>query len=191
MYSYPASPQQPVPRQLWAVTDAMPADAWVPGLCDQGLDKDGKPSFLPIPLPMAATHLPAGFPSPAEDFSVRRHDLNELLITHPLATFLWKVSGTSMVDAGIFDGDIVVVNRALTPVHKDVVVAEVDGEFTIKHLYKRLGRVKLVPANPTFPEITFKDGQELRICGVVTSTIKRFRKSAVESKSGTTSKWSK
>ncbi len=178
MSSYPASSQQPVPSPLWSVTDAMPVDALVPGLCDQGVDKAGNPGSFPksvlIPLPMAATHLPAGFPSPAEDFSVRRHDLNELLITHPLATFLWKVSGTSMVDAGIFDGDIVVVNRALTPVHKDVVVAEVDGEFTIKHLYKRLGRVKLVPANPTFPEITFKDGQELRICGVVTSTIKRF-----------------
>lgn len=184
MSSYPASPQQTGPSPLWTVTDAMPVDAWVPEPGDQSLDRTGKPSRLPnhvfLPLPMAATRLPAGFPSPAEDFSVRRHDLNELLITHPLATFFWTVSGTSMVDAGIFHGDIVVVNKALTPVHRDVVVAEVDGEFTIKYLYQRLGRVKLVPANPTFPEITFKDGQELRICGVVTSTIKRFRKTAVD-----------
>ncbi len=151
------------------MTDAMPADAWV---------LPERPSRHPIP--MLANKLPAGFPNVAEDAFMRRHDLNELLVSHPLATFMSRVSGHSMVEAGIFDGDIVVVNRALTPVHRDVVVAEVDGEFTIKYLFKRLGRVKLVPANPTFPEITFKDGQELRICGVVTSTIKRFRKTAVD-----------
>lgn len=165
MSSYPESPHSAVIRPC----AALPPGAWSPA---EAPDR--------LPLRLAASKLQAGFPSPAEDFSVRRHDLNELLITHPLATFLWRVSGASMIELGIFDGDIVVVNRALNPVHKDVVVAEVDGEFTIKSLYKRLGRVKLVPANPTFPEITFKDGQELRICGVVTSTIKRFRKSAVE-----------
>jgi len=130
------------------------------------------------PLRVVPGKVPAGFPSPAEDFAVKRHDLNELLITHAMATFLWRVSGQSMTEAGIFDGDILVVNRALTPVHKDVVVAEVDGEFTVKYFYKRNGSIKLQPANPTYPEITFKEGQSLRICGVVTSTIKRFRKSA-------------
>lgn len=127
---------------------------------------------------MADCLLPAGFPSPAEEYMAKRHDLNDLLITHPLATFLWPVSGNSMIDAGIFHGDIVVVNRALTPVHRDVVVAEVDGEFTIKYLYRRPDRIKLVPANPNYPEITFKEGQEMRICGVVTSSIKRFRPGA-------------
>ncbi len=130
------------------------------------------------PLRVVPGKVPAGFPSPAEDFAVKRHDLNELLITHAMATFLWRVSGQSMTEAGIFDGDILVVNRALTPVHKDVVVAEVDGEFTVKYFYKRNGSIKLQPANPTYPEITFKEGQSLRICGVVTSAIKRFRKSA-------------
>ena len=130
------------------------------------------------PLRVVPGKVPAGFPSPAEDFAVKRHDLNELLITHAMATFLWRVSGQSMTEAGIFDGDILVVNRALTPVHKDVVVAEVDGEFTVKYFYKRNGNIKLQPANPTYPEITFKEGQSLRICGVVTSSIKRFRKSA-------------
>lgn len=130
------------------------------------------------PLRVVPGKVPAGFPSPAEDFAVKRHDLNELLITHAMATFLWRVSGQSMTEAGIFDGDILVVNRALTPVHKDVVVAEVDGEFTVKYFYKRNGSIKLQPANPTYPEITFKEGQSLRICGVVTSSIKRFRKSA-------------
>lgn len=118
----------------------------------------------------------AGFPSPADDFSVKRHDLNDLLITHPAATFFWRVRGTSMQAAGIADGDILVVNRALTPAHGDIVVAEVDNDFTVKSLYRRHGRIKLQAADPTFPDIVFsKDGQQLVIVGVVTATIKRFR----------------
>ena len=127
-------------------------------------------------LPIVEGKIPAGFPSPADDFATKRHDLNELLITHPLATFFWQVSGESMREAGIFDSDILVVNRALRPVHRSIVVAQVDGEFTVKFLHKRADRVKLVPANPTFPEIIFKEGQQLIICGVVTSSIKRFTK---------------
>ena len=125
-------------------------------------------------LPMMEGRLPAGFPSPADDFAMKRLDLNELLITHPLATFFWQVSGKSMVEAGIDDGDILVVNRALRPRHRDIVVAQVDGGFTVKYLDRRADRVKLVPANPTYPEIVLKEGQELVICGVVTSAVKRF-----------------
>ena len=136
------------------------------------------PPAAPLPrvlIPMVQSLLPAGFPSPADDFAVKRHDLNELLITHPAATFMWRVSGQSMIEAGIFDGDVLVVNRALTPAHKDIVVAQVDGDFTVKYLYKRADRVKLVPANPTYPVITFREGQQLIVVGVVTATIKRFR----------------
>ena len=118
--------------------------------------------------------LAAGFPSPADDFLVKRPDLNELLVTHPQATFFWQVSGHSMRDAGIADGDILVVNRALKPRHGSIVVAQVDGEFTVKTLFKRADRIKLIPANPTFPEITFREGQQLIICGVVTASITRF-----------------
>ena len=132
------------------------------------------PEPPPLPLPIVQGRLPAGFPSPADDFAMKRLDLNDLLITHPLATFYWRVSGKSMVEAGIDDGDILVVNRALRPAHRSIVVAQVDGGFTVKYLYKRADRVKLVPANPTYPEIVLKDGQELVICGVVTSAIKRF-----------------
>lgn len=127
-----------------------------------------------LPLPMVEGRVPAGFPSPADDFAMRRHDLNELLITHPLATFFWEVSGHSMEGAGIADKSILVVNRAINAVHGHIVVAEVNGEFTVKTLYRRGGRVKLIPANPTFPEILLKDGDELRICGVVTAAIRRF-----------------
>lgn len=118
----------------------------------------------------------AGFPSPADDFSVKRHDLNDLLITHPTATFFWRVRGTSMLEAGIADGDILVVNRALVPRHGDIVVAEVDNDFTVKYLFKRHGKVRLQAADPTFPDIAFEgDGVRLTVIGVVTSTIKRFR----------------
>ena len=117
--------------------------------------------------------VPAGFPSPADDFLVKRLDLNDL-ITHPAATFMWRASGFSMIEAGIDDGDLLVVDRALTPLHMNIVVAQVDGEFTVKYLFKRGGRVKLMPANPTFPEITFRDGQQLMITGVVMFAIKHF-----------------
>ncbi|KQP14840.1 LexA family transcriptional regulator [Pseudorhodoferax sp. Leaf267] len=125
-------------------------------------------------LPVAGWPVVAGFPSPAEDFLVQRIDLTQELITHPQATFLLRVSGESMRDAGIFDGDMLVVDKAIKPRHGHVVVAVVDGEFTVKYLYQRAGRVKLRPANPTFPEITPHEGQLLEVWGVVTASIKRF-----------------
>ena len=128
-----------------------------------------------LPLPWVEGTVRAGFPSPAADFAVKRHDLNELLITHPAATFMWQVGGLSMIELGIFDGDVLVVNRALTPKHGDVVVAEIDGDFTVKQFYRRNGLMQLRAGNPTYPPIIFRDGQTMTICGVVTATIKRFR----------------
>ncbi len=134
------------------------------------------PAIEPVRLmlPMAGCRVPAGFPSPADDFTVKRLDLNELLITHPQATFFMQSRGLSMIEAGIHDGDLLVVNRALEPRHRSIVVADVDGEFTVKRLYKRAGRIKLQAANPTFPEIVPRDGQQLCIFGVVTSCIRQF-----------------
>lgn len=128
----------------------------------------------PCVLPLAGCAVQAGFPSPADDFLVKRIDLTEQLITHPQATFLLRVSGESMRDAGIFDGDMLLVDKAIKPRHGHVVVAVVDGEFTVKYLHQRAGRVKLKPANPTFPEITPREGQTLEVWGVVTASIKRF-----------------
>ena len=116
----------------------------------------------------------AGFPSPAEDLGAQRIDLTALLVTHAQATYFLKASGQSMVDAGIFDGDIMIVDRAVKPRHGHIVVAVVDGDFTVKRLYQRAGRVKLRAANVTFPEIVPKDGQTIEVWGVVTATIKRF-----------------
>ena len=116
----------------------------------------------------------AGFPSPAEDLGAQRIDLTALLITHAQATYFLRASGHSMVEAGIFDGDLMVVDRAIKPRHGHIVVAVVDGDFTVKRLYQRAGRVKLRAANVTFPEIVPKDGQTIEVWGVVTATIKRF-----------------
>jgi DNA polymerase V len=116
----------------------------------------------------------AGFPSPAEDCASRDLDLTELLITHRQATYLLRARGESMREAGIFDGDILVVNRALKPRHNHIVVAVVDGEFTVKTLHLQAGRIKLKAANPTFADIVPHGEQTLQIWGVVTSAIKRF-----------------
>lgn len=128
----------------------------------------------PCLLDLVPTRICAGFPSPAEDLGAERIDLSKVLITHPQATFLQRVSGHSMRDAGIFDNDILVIDRAIKPRHKMVVVAVVDGEFTVKQLYQRAGRVKLQAANPTYPDIVPKDGQTIEIWGVVTCCIKQF-----------------
>jgi DNA polymerase V len=116
----------------------------------------------------------AGFPSPAEDLGGQRIDLTKILVVHPQATYFLRSSGNSMVEAGIFDDDILVVDRAIKPRHNHIVVAIVDGDFTVKYLYQRFGRIKLKAANPTFPEIIPKDGQTIEIWGVVTATIKQF-----------------
>jgi DNA polymerase V len=126
-------------------------------------------------LPMAGATVHAGFPSPAEDFQVKRIDLNTILVTHPQATFMLRVAGDSMRDTGIDDGDMLVVNRAIKPRHGQVVVAVVDGEFAVKELYMRGGRIKLKAGNPTYPEISPTDGQTIEVWGVVTCCIKQFR----------------
>ncbi|MEK9803076.1 MAG: translesion error-prone DNA polymerase V autoproteolytic subunit [Curvibacter sp.] len=116
----------------------------------------------------------AGFPSPAEDLGGQRVDLTRELVRHPQATFLLRARGHSMTGVGILDGDILVVDRALVPRHQQVVVAVVDGEFTVKTLWRRDGRVKLQPAHPAYPEIVPTEGQTLEIWGVVTAAIHQF-----------------
>ena len=136
----------------------------------------------PVPLahtPLWINALPcriaAGFPSPADDHAVKRIDLMEQLITHPQATFLLRVRGESMKDAGIFDNDVVLVDRAINPRSGHVVVAVVDGEFVCKTLLQGPGCIKLRAANPTFADINPQDGQTVEIWGVVVAAIKQFR----------------
>jgi len=137
----------------------------------------GRPrALLPRPAPVAVLGgcVQAGFPSPAEELGGQRVDLNHVLIHHPEATYLMRVRGDSMVDAGIGDGDTLVIDRAIKPCHGHVVVAVVDNDFTVKTLWQRDGQVKLAAANPRFPDIVPREGQTLEIWGVVTNAIKHF-----------------
>ena len=124
----------------------------------------------------------AGFPSPAEQYQETPLDLNELLVKRPAATFFVKVQGESMIGEGIHDGDLLVVDRSLRPASGDVIVACVDGDFTVK-TYRRVKRdegrgmreeIRLEPANPDFPVIVLKRGQELDYFGKVTACIHLF-----------------
>lgn len=130
----------------------------------------------PIRLPLFSYSIPAGFPSPADDYIENRLSLDEHLIQHKDSTFFVRAKGNSMVGAGIFDGDILVVDKSLEPSTGDIVVAVIDGEFTVKYLFQEGEAVILKPANARFKEIALQDGQELQVWGVVTSTVKQFRR---------------
>lgn len=123
-------------------------------------------------FPYMSDAVRAGFPSPADDYVEKRIDLNEELIQHREATFFLRVKGQSMVGAGIDDGDELIVDRAIAPEHGRIVIAAVDGELTVKRFYQRDGDVRLIAANPQFPDIEFREGQEMLIWGVVTRIIK-------------------
>lgn len=124
-------------------------------------------------LPFFISKVPAGFPSPADSYLEGSLDLNELIIQRPAATFFVSVSGDSMMNAGILNGDILVVDRSLTAQDGDIVLALVDGEFTVKRL--QLSPLQLVPANPAYEPITFSAEQQLEVFGVVTFVIGRTR----------------
>lgn len=126
----------------------------------------------------------AGFASPAEDLGEKRIDLTAELVTHPDATYLTQATGHSMIKFGIFDGDLLVVNRALDAVHGSIVLAVIDGQCTVKKLYMWQGCVKLQAGNPGFEDIVFKEGQELIVWGVIEHTIKSFTNKRQKPKHG-------
>ena len=124
-----------------------------------------------IYLPVAGSTVQAGFPSPAAGYEDEALDINDLVVSNPTATFYVRVKGNSMIDANIFDGDILVVDKSIDPCHGKIVIAVIDGEFTVKTLYTKDGLVKLIPANPEYSEILLRDEQELNIWGVVSFII--------------------
>lgn len=133
-------------------------------------------AIQPIHLPLFGHKVPAGFPSPADDYIEGRLSLDEHLISNKDATFFVRAKGTSMVGAGIFDGDLLVVDKSLDPSSGDIIIAIIDGDLTVKRFIKRGEKVILKPENPRFKEIELQDGQELQVWGVVTSTVKKFVK---------------
>ncbi len=124
------------------------------------------------PLFLASSKISAGFPSPAEPYVDKALDLNEHLIQHPSSTFFIRVSGNSMIGAGIYDQDILIVDKSLEPLPNKIVIAVVDGEMTVKRLKKNAaGDFLLASENPDYPAIALKEGSEVSIWGVVTTVI--------------------
>ena len=119
-------------------------------------------------------HVPAGLPAAANDTSHQNISLDSLLVANPQSTVLFRVKGESMIGAGIFDGDLLVVDRSIEPRHGQIVVASINDEFTIKRLHLQLGEVKLVAENPNFQDITFGELDELSVWGVVRYSLRRF-----------------
>jgi DNA polymerase V len=123
-----------------------------------------------LELPGFIARVPAGFPNPADDYMDRRLDLNEHLIKHPAATFYCRVSGDSMQGAGIFDGDLLIVDRAVKPVHGHVVLASINGELTCKLL--DVNNKCLLAANKNYPPIPIHEEAEFSVEGVVIYSIR-------------------
>lgn len=123
-------------------------------------------------VPLMAVKAVCGFPSPADDYLDRPLDFNELLIENAAATFAVRVAGDSMIGAGIFPGDIAVVNRARTAVDGCVVLALVDGEFTIKRYRRRGERCWLQPENSSFKDMEIADGMGFEVWGVINRCIR-------------------
>ena len=128
-----------------------------------------------VKLPLFISKVPAGFPSPAEDYIEKYLDLNELLIKHPSATFFVKVSGNSMINAGIYDGDILIVDRALEPQNNDIVIAVIDGELTVKRLIIKNKKIYLYPQNSNYKPIEVgSEESNFIIWGVATYVIHKL-----------------
>lgn len=126
-------------------------------------------------IPLVSARVQAGFPSPADDHLERALDLNEHLVKHPAATFFVRVQGESMRDAGIHSGDILVVDRSLTAASGNIVVAMLDGDFTVKRLRRRGGRLFLEAEAEGFEPWEITDKRDLVIWGVVTYVIHQAR----------------
>ncbi|WP_272701548.1 LexA family protein [Desulfovibrio sp. Fe33] len=120
-----------------------------------------------LAVPLAGETVPAGFPSPAEEYLEKRLDLNEHLVARPEATYFVRVSGDSMIGAAIHHGDLLVVDRSVEPKPGNVVIALVDGEFTVKRLRRTPFGLELAPENPEYTPIQLNDDTDFLVWGVV------------------------
>jgi DNA polymerase V len=131
----------------------------------------------PTSIPYLLSRISAGFPSPADDYIENNLSLSELLIRNHLSTFLMKTTGDSMMDAGINDGDILLVDRSIEPKNRDIVIAVLEGNLTVKRLlFKTNGSVVLKSENTAYKDIKIPESADLEIWGVVTSAIHQFIK---------------
>lgn len=128
-----------------------------------------------IKIPLFEMRVRAGFPSPADDAIEKKLDLNELLIKHPAATFFVRVEGDSMKNSGIHDGDILIVDRSLKPQNRKIVVAILNGEFTVKRVLIKKEGLYLAPENPRYPLIEVTKEMDFEVWGVVSHIIHKAR----------------
>lgn len=128
-----------------------------------------------LALPVADEGIKAGFPSPAQDFMDVAIDLNKELIKHPSSTFYGRVKGDSMIDAGIFDGDLLIIDKSLEPHNGDMAVCFIDGEFTLKYIKIEEKVIWLIPANKNYQPIKVTEANDFLIWGIVTYSIKKQR----------------
>lgn len=128
-------------------------------------------SEIACSFPLFLCRVEAGFPSPADDYIEGPLDLNEHVIKHPSATYFVRASGDSMTGAGIFNGDLLIVDRSLEPIHGKVVIAEVDGQLTVKRLSKLKDDFSLQSENANYPPIKLEEGNEVVVWGVVTHVL--------------------
>jgi len=126
------------------------------------------------PIPLFSSKVAAGLPSYANEDLDDSIDLNNYLVKKPISTFMLKVQGLSMRDAGILPDDVLIVDRSEKPRHNKIVIASVDGELTVKRLYKRGDMIKLLPENPDYSEILIREESQLVIWGVVTGSFRKF-----------------
>jgi len=124
-----------------------------------------------IKVPLYASAVSAGFPSPADDYLELSLDLNQYLIKHPAATFYVRVKGDSMINAGIHDGDLLIVDKSVEPENNDVVVCVINGEFTVKRLKKVNEEIYLIPENSHYQAVKISENMDFQVWGVVTYTI--------------------
>ena len=122
-------------------------------------------------LPLATLRVHAGFPSPADDYLEERINLNEYIISHPAATFFYWVEGNSLIEAGIFDGDLVVIDNSLKPQNNDIVQAVIDGEMTLKQIKMMGDKIFLYPKNPNYKPIEVTECMNFIVRGVVICNI--------------------
>jgi len=127
-----------------------------------------------LEIPLFSSRVAAGYPSPAEDHVEDTLDLNDYMVQKPDSTFMLRVEGESMKDAGILPNDILVVDRSIKATHNKIVIAAIDGELTVKRLFHRGGLIKLLPENPAYPEIELEEA-DLMIWGVVIGSFRRFQ----------------
>jgi len=125
-------------------------------------------------VPLYSSHVRAGFPSPADDYIEDMLDLNQYLVKNPVSTFVVKVSGDSMINAGISPGCLLVVDRSIEPINNKIVVAALNGELTVKRLAIKPDSIQLIAENPNYPPITITEELELIVWGVVTSMVQEF-----------------